>query len=357
LKAPRTLLSGGVPGKPWIFANNDLMDEQVQSPQPVPAPALRAPRTLFKSGLPLRGLWIFANNDLMDEQPPAPVYQPTPALHPYIFAKSPPGVIINNYILVASMGSFAVTAQTASMVAARVLTASSGGFAVTARTAGLVAARLLSASYGSFAVTAQTTGLVAARVVSANYGAFAVTAQTASLTSARVLSGSYGVFTQSAQTAGLVYAAGTVVAGPPALHPWIFVPHLGAIPAAAANVLNAQTGVFGMTGGTAMLAVTAFAAPLLALAKIPLGGFWIFSHVPLAFAPGAQANVMLASYGSFAVSAQTAGLVSAHVLSGSYGTFGVSAQTATLLAGSGAVGAGSWHRRRREMLASRGRGV
>jgi hypothetical protein len=329
---PKTLLKGGVPSKPLIFANNDLMDEQDKAPVYQPAPKLRQPRTLLvnriqgsgRGAFPVAGnLWIFANNDLMDEQPPAPVYQDEPLLRPWIFAKSPPAVLLQYYVLSAGYGAFALTGQSTTIEADRLLTASQGAFTLSGKSVTAAAARVVTAGYGAFALTGNSATVAAARILTAGYGAFVLNGKSVTAAAARLLTASYGAFTLSGQSAGMLqYVAPVGTAS--ALRPWIFVPFQARSPSTGTSyTLVAQTGYYTLTGkdGTTFAYIT-----------------------------------MAASYGSFALSGQNVVAVAARVVSAGVGSYTLNGQSVTLLYSSSAVST-SWKRRRRSMLASRGRGI
>ena len=154
------------------------------------------------------------------------------------------------YTLTAQYGAFALTAETLTLVVARLITASQASFTMTAETASVVATRLVTASYGAFTLTGETAGLTVARFVTASYGAFAVSAETAALEVDRLLTAEPATYT-------ITYENATLLVTP-----------AGGI----AYSLVAQPTTFAISAGSASLVYNPVAKPISAPALAGWGG-------------------------------------------------------------------------------------
>ena len=160
------------------------------------------------------------------------------------------------YSLTAQYGAFAITAETSTLVVARLVTAAQASFTLTSKTAGLTVARMVTASYGAFSLTGETAGLTVARKITASYGAFAITSQTSSLKVARIVTASYGAFSITGETAGLAVAR-LLTASPAS---YTLTPQTAGLLYTQAGgqsyTLTAQFGAFALSGQTATLTYT-----------------------------------------------------------------------------------------------------
>lgn len=108
-----------------------------------------------------------------------------------------------NLVLIAQQGSFALTGQSAGLLAGRKLTASQGSFALTGEAANLLAGRAVQAQAGSFTLSGQSAILLGARVIAASRGSFVLSGQNAGLFTSHLLVAQVGSFSLSGQDARL----------------------------------------------------------------------------------------------------------------------------------------------------------
>lgn len=111
------------------------------------------------------------------------------------------------YTLTADQGSYALTGQTAALLASRRLAVDSGSYALTGYAANLVYTPVGGATYtlvagsGSYALTGQAAGLRAARKLVAAQGSYGITGQAAGLYRGYVLTAAQGSYTLTGRDA------------------------------------------------------------------------------------------------------------------------------------------------------------
>lgn len=128
----------------------------------------------------------------------------TYAVH-FTFVESTGG---GSYTLTANSGSFALTGQSASLLANRRLSSLNGSFSLTGLGAALKLGRSLSAGSGAYNLSGQETGLRVSRLLTSGSGSFTLTGQNASLIytlagSSYTLAANSGSFTLSGQQSNL----------------------------------------------------------------------------------------------------------------------------------------------------------
>jgi len=196
----------------------------------------------------------------------------------------------STYTLTAAAGSFALTGQSAALLASRKLTAAQGTFSLSGQAASLKASRRLTAAQGSFSLAGQSASLLASRRLTASQGSFslsgqpanlaysgsgsktlvaacgtfALAGQAASLKATRLLSAACGSFTLAGQPAGL-HRGRTLAAGCGS-----FSLSGQAAILRAARVLAAARGLFVFTGRDAVLDYSGAAGPAPVVIRIPI---------------------------------------------------------------------------------------
>lgn len=140
----------------------------------------------------------------------------------------PAGVSLNNYVLTASAGSFALAGGVAALTIARKLTGTVGVFTLTGDSAGTYYGHKITTSTGSFILTGQSATILSTRKIIVSAATFTLTGGSAALQATRSMTASEAAFTISALSAGLSYTPG------------------------AASIL-ASPGSFSLTGGNSTL--------------------------------------------------------------------------------------------------------
>lgn len=108
------------------------------------------------------------------------------------------------YTLTADAGTYTLTGQTASLLAARILAADAGAYTLAGQSAGLLAHRVLSADAGSYTMTGEDVALLAARKLTADPGAYNLTGTDVSLLAHRILTAGAGAFVLAGSDAALL---------------------------------------------------------------------------------------------------------------------------------------------------------
>jgi hypothetical protein len=141
------------------------------------------------------------------------------------------------YELIAQVGSYTLTGQSATLLKTNLLTANNGSYTLTGQSADLTWASAgayeLTAQAGSYSLTGQTADLTwaapGAYVLTAQAGSYALTGQSATLLKSNLITASNGSYTLTGQSATLTWAA------------------------ANAYVLTAQAGSYALNGQNATL--------------------------------------------------------------------------------------------------------
>lgn len=113
------------------------------------------------------------------------------------------------YTLTSADGSFALTGQTAGLLANRTLASNAASYSLSGQIAALLAGRSITSEASSFTLAGQTAGLLADKLLTASAGSFTLNGQSATLTyvpnsAAYVLTATDGAFLFSGQAAQLI---------------------------------------------------------------------------------------------------------------------------------------------------------
>jgi len=110
-----------------------------------------------------------------------------------------------SYSLQVTPGSYSITGNDVSLIAARSVQVTSGTYAITGNDVGLAAGVVLSALTGSYAYTGSDVGLTASRQLAVTAGSYSITGNVAGLNAARLLTATPGAYSISGNSVILTY--------------------------------------------------------------------------------------------------------------------------------------------------------
>lgn len=182
------------------------------------------------------------------------------------------------------------------------LTAESGSYALTGQTAGLLATRTVVAEQGSYALNGQTATLTKGTNLVAEQGSYALSGQTVILLAAPQLVAEQGSYVLTGQDATLTYAP------------------------SGAYTLTAESGGYALTGQDAALRLARF--------LVAAQGSYTLTGQDATFSSG---KILLVGQGSYALTGQDAAFRRTYALAAGFGSYTLTGQAATLTYSAGIV--------------------
>jgi len=111
----------------------------------------------------------------------------------------------SGYILTASGGSYSLSGQAASLLAARLLEGQAGDYTVSGQAAGTFLARKIQAESAGYSLSGEAAGLLAARLLTIEPGDYAVSGQAVDLLFGRKISIEAGSYSLAGQAVGVLF--------------------------------------------------------------------------------------------------------------------------------------------------------
>lgn len=156
------------------------------------------------------------------------------------------------FLLSADPGSYALTGQAATPLAARLLSLDAGSYAITGNAANLLRGAAIVASAGSYAIVGSAADVLATRTLTAAPGSYAVTGAAAQALAARLLTLDPGAYIVTGAAAELLALGAYSLTAEPGVYQLT-----GAVAnLLAGRLLDASSGVYLVTGRTAELLTT-----------------------------------------------------------------------------------------------------
>lgn len=225
------------------------------------------------------------------------------------------------YSLTAESGSYALTGQSAGLLASRALAAEQGSYALTGQDVALNRGYVVAAEQGSYALTGQDAGLLRGLLLTAAQGSYALSGQDVTLTytplGAYSLTADQGSYDLTGQSVSLLWGRALVAEqGSYALNgqdaSLVYTP-------AGAYSLAAGQGAYALTGQDVAL----LWSKVLAAAQ---GSYTITGQD----ATLSRGIVLTAAQGSYTLTGQDAAFARAYALSAGYGSYALTGQIVSL---------------------------
>ena len=225
------------------------------------------------------------------------------------------------YSLTAESGSYALTGQSAGLLASRALAAEQGSYALTGQGVALNRGYVVAAEQGSYALTGQDAGLLRGLLLTAAQGSYALSGQDVTLTytplGAYSLTADQGSYDLTGQSVSLLWGRALVAEqGSYALNgqdaSLVYTP-------AGAYSLAAGQGTYALTGQDVAL----LWSKVLAAAQ---GSYTITGQD----ATLSRGIVLTAAQGSYTLTGQDAAFARAYALSAGYGSYALTGQIVSL---------------------------
>lgn len=159
--------------------------------------------------------------------------------------------LLAGYVTVASPGSYTITGQAANLVKSVILTADPGSYVLTGQTVNFLQDYVLPASPGAYNIAGQAAGLLASYLFAAEAGAYTLTGQATNLLKGFQLVADPGAFIITGQPIGFAGSAYKIVADP-----GTYALTGQAVGLLKSFILTADPGAYTLTGQDATLTFT-----------------------------------------------------------------------------------------------------